>query len=341
MKSGLYNVKLILKCLDLLDRRTLSFAAIKEANVAFIAYEHLDQKGVKAETSMLLRAIKMCGCAVSPQKLSLYMKQKRPSLMEHGRVQLYEYLDLLAICEPRKTFSILEERVPSTDKTGRGLYKMDDMRTLMLTPDEKLARHLNRRFQHVDSWMVPQETMATSLPLSYRKCQKNKNHNGTRLPPPQSRMESPDGVTDEPWTRVTPVSQLQCICYTPKREKPILTEQDIQTTKNNIDELLYEMETLGERTQWDLNWKLDYYLPGYRERSATNRIPADPQPPKSIKKKCCKDDVFKRLSAPRKRMPSPYHATSCDAFKLGIADKIQRERLTCSTASLHRSRKKY
>ncbi|XP_073409285.1 uncharacterized protein [Dendrobates tinctorius] len=242
----------------------------------------------------------MCGCAVSPQKISLYLRQKRSSFVEPGRVQLYEFLDLLETCEPREKFSILEERVPSTDKTGRGLYQMDDIRTLMLTPDEKLARHLNRRFQHVDSWMLPQDTTETSLPLS-RKCQPTESRNGTRPPPPQNRMESSDeGVTDEAWTLLTPVPQLRCICYTPRKEKPILSDQDIQTTKNNIEELLYEMETLGERSRWNLNWKLDYYLPGYRERSSSRHL-RDPQPPKSVKKNCCKDDVFKRLSAPRKR----------------------------------------
>ncbi|XP_075687308.1 uncharacterized protein LOC142656299 [Rhinoderma darwinii] len=285
MKSGLYNVKLILKCLDVLDRSALSFAGIQEAKVAFTAYEHLDQKGVKAETSMLLKAIKMCGFAVSPQKLSMYMRQKRQRFVEPGRVQLYEFLDLLAICEPRNTFSFLEERVPSTDKTGSGLYQMDDMRRFMLTPDEKLARHLNRRFQHIDSWMLPQETMATSQPLSFRKYQQTEHLNGSRPQPPQSRIESSDvRAIDEPWTLLTPVPQLRCHCHTPKRDKTILTEQDIQKTQSNIEELLYQMETLGERTRWDLNWKLDYYLPGYREHSATRYIPADPQPPKTLKK---------------------------------------------------------
>ncbi|KAM3916924.1 uncharacterized protein RB166_016092 [Leptodactylus fuscus] len=340
LKSGFYNVKLILRCLDLLDRSALSFAAIQEAKVAFTAYEHFDQKGVKAETSMLLKTIKMSGFAVSPQKLSMYMSQKIPSFVEPERVQLYEFLDLLTICEPRKKFAILDERVPSTDKTGRGLYQMDDMRAFMLTPDEKLERHLNRRFQHIDSWMLPQETRATSQDLSSRKCQLTENLNGTRPQPPQSRIEySDEGSKDEPWTIVTPVPQLRCHCYTPRQEKPILTDKDIQKTKNNIEELRYEMETLGERTRWDRNWKLDYYLPGYRERSATRCVPADPQPPKSIKKKMCRDDVFKRLSAPGKRMPSPCHAMSCDAFKLGINNKMHRERAKSLTATRHGSRK--
>ncbi|KAG8559093.1 hypothetical protein GDO81_017239 [Engystomops pustulosus] len=338
MKSGLYNVKLILKCLDLLDRNALSFAGIQEARVAFTAYEHLDQKGVKAENDILLKAIKMCGSVVSPQKLSMYMRQKQPSFVEHGRVQLYEFLDLLATCEPLKKFSILDKRVASTEKTRRGLYQMDDMRSFMMTPDEKLARHLNWRFQHEDSWLLPQETMATSQPLSSRKSPQSENLNGIRPQPLQSRTEfSEKEETDESWTIVTPVPQLRCHCYTPRREKPILTKQDVQKTSNNIEEIMYEMETLGERSRWDLNWKLDYYLPGYRERAVTRRIPVDPQPSTPIKKKSSKDDVFKRLSAPRKRIPSPCHATACDAFKMGIADKFQRERV--KHATIHGSRK--
>ncbi|KAG9477520.1 hypothetical protein GDO78_002754 [Eleutherodactylus coqui] len=215
---------------------------------------------------------------------------------------------------------------------------MNDMRAFMLTPDEKLERHLNRRFQHVDSWMPPQETHATSQPFSSRRYQQTENFNGTRPQPPQRRIAtSSEEATDEPWTLVTPVPQLRCHCYRPRRKKPIQTEQDIQETESNIEELLYQMEVLGEKTRWDLDWKLDYYLPGYRGRSATRYIPADPQLPRSMKKKVCKDDVFKRLSAPRQRTPSPCHAISCDAFKLGIADKMQRKGVKCCTATLQGS----
>ncbi|MEE6521930.1 hypothetical protein FKM82_020289 [Ascaphus truei] len=48
--------------------------------------------------------------------------------------------------------------------------------------------------------------------------------------------------------------------------------------------------------------------------------------PKSVTRKSRKADVFERLSAPRRRMPSPCHAIVCDAFKLGITNKTQRER---------------
>ncbi|XP_063789205.1 uncharacterized protein LOC134944515 isoform X1 [Pseudophryne corroboree] len=333
MKSGLYNVNLIIKCLDLLDSYTISFTGIQEARVAFSAYEHLDQKGVRTETNILLKIVKMSGCGVSPQKLSLYLKQRSPSYVEAGRVQLYEFLDLLAICEPRKKFFIQEGRLASTDK-ARGLYQMDDVRSSVLTPDEKLTRHLNWRFQHVDSWMLPQATTAAAKPCSFRICQQTETLNETRPQPPRSKNEASFVQPEDSWTLVTPVPHLKCRCYTPKRGDPILTEQEIQKTQNDIEDLTYQMETLGERSHWEFNWKLDHHLPGYRRCSTTWIAGSQPSP--SIKKKRCKDDVFTRLSAPRRRMPSPCHATSCNAYELGIANKTQRERPKCSTANIPR-----
>ncbi|XP_068103090.1 uncharacterized protein [Hyperolius riggenbachi] len=361
MKSGLYNVKLILKCLDLLDNNALSFADIQEAKVAFSANEELDQKGLKSETSLLLKVIKgpsllngelsqksstevysqllMCGFAVSPQKLSMYLRQKRPTYVESGRVQLYEFLDVLAMCEPRTNFSIEERRVKSTEKSSRGLYQMDDMRTSMLTPDEKLERHLNRRFQHVDSWMLPQETTTVAKAISFSKHQQTENPNGTRPQPPHSSCSSSVRPSEDSWTLVTPVPQLRCQCSTPRRASPILSDQDIKNTQNNIEELLYQMETLDEKSRWNLNWRLDYYLPGYREHSATRRTPVMPQTSKSTKKNNCEQDVFQRLYAPKKRVPSPCHAMTCDAVKLGIGNKNHQERPVWSRSNVSAKRK--
>ncbi|XP_073491048.1 uncharacterized protein [Aquarana catesbeiana] len=339
MKSGLYNVKLILKCLDLLDRSALSFHDIREANVAFSAYEHIDQKGVRSDTNILLKVIKMCGFVVSQQKLSMYLRQKEPTYVENGRVQLYEFLEMLAICEPRKKFSVQEKRVQSTDKTSRGVYQMDDMRTSMLTPDEKLSRHLNWRFQHVDSWMLPKETIAVVKSISSSKLQQTENLNGTRPQHPKSKSDcSLVDPTEDTWTLVTPVPQLRCHCYMPKRVSPIISEQDIKNTQNNIEELLYQIGTLDEKSHWDLNWRLDYYLPGYRERSSARQKNVEPQPAQ-CHKKGKNTDVFQRLYAQRRRLPSPCHAMTCDAFKLGIGKKNEHKRPECSRSSISGKRK--
>ncbi|KAM4697853.1 uncharacterized protein WCC33_013463 [Rhinophrynus dorsalis] len=325
MESGLYNVKVVTKCLDLLERNSFSFADIQKAKVAFSAYEHLDEKGLRAESGTLLKAIKMCGFAISPQKLSGYLKQKRHSYGEEGRIQLYEFLDLLTLCEPRSNFIMNDKRVGSTDKTSRGVYQLDDMRSFMVTPDEKLARHLDQRFQKVDSWQLPQSTMETLKPKAPSKCQQTAILNGTRPQPPWRESElSLVDLSEETWTLLTPVPHVRCHCYPLKKMNPILSDKDLQDTQNGIEDLLYQMETLGERSRWELNWKLDYYLPGYRELATSRHKPAVQQAPRSITRKSHKADVFERLSSPRKRIPSPCHAMVCDAFKLGIANKTHK-----------------
>uniref|UniRef100_A0A8C5ME63 Uncharacterized protein n=1 Tax=Leptobrachium leishanense TaxID=445787 RepID=A0A8C5ME63_9ANUR len=328
LKNGLYNVKVFMRCLDLLERKILSFADIQKAKMAFSAYEHLDQRGVRAETRTILNAMKMCGFAISPQKLSMHLRN-RSNYVEEGRVQLYEFLDLLACCEPMKHFVIKEERVGSTDKTSRGMYQMNDMRSLVVTPDEKLERHLNWRFQHVDSWQLPLERSGTKDDV-----QSKQRQTGKRQQPPRTKSGASSSETaEETWTLLTPVPHIKCHCYTPTKITPILSEDELQDTQNDIDALLYQMATLGERSRWELNWKLDYYLPGYRQQQAPLRHkPAATQAPRSITKKSCKADVFERLSAPRRRIPSPCHAMTCNALKLGISNMNKEARTRKETS---------
>ncbi|CAH2306139.1 Hypothetical predicted protein [Pelobates cultripes] len=236
-------------------------------------------------------------------------------------------------CESRKNFIIIDERVESTDKTSRGMYQLNDMRSFMMTPDEKLERHLNWRFQHVDSWQLPQETSRTKE-SDHSKYQQVTTCNGKRSKPLHQKKTSLTEQVEEAWTLVTPVPHLRCHCYTPQKIKPILSEGDLQDTQNEIEDLLYQKETLGEKSKWELNWKLDYYLPGYREQASFRHKPAAPQAPQSITKKSCKVDVFERLSAPRRRTPSPCHAITCDAYKLGISNKGQRKKLGHRTTSV-------
>ncbi|CAI9609507.1 unnamed protein product, partial [Staurois parvus] len=122
------------------------------------------------------------------------------------------------------------------------------------------------------------------------------NLNGTRPQHPKSKSDP----TDDTWTLVTPVPQLRCHCFTHKRVIPIVSEQDIRNTQNNIEECLYQIGTLDEKSHWDLTWRLEYYLPGYRERSATRQKPVELQPAQYHKKDHT-DDVFQRLYTPRRR----------------------------------------
>ncbi|XP_078539837.1 uncharacterized protein LOC144824675 isoform X2 [Lissotriton helveticus] len=272
MKSGIYNVKVIAKCLDLLDSRSLSFNAIREANLAFSAYEHMDQKGIKTDRHTLTRCLKMCGMAVSAQQLSVYLTQTKNSRAEVGRLQLYEFLDLLVLCEPRDMMLPQDGRVSSTAKTPRDVYELDDMRSLLVTPDEKLALQLNQRFQQHERWMFPRgNEKLSSTPILHTENMRKYVKEAWRTSL-QAGAVSPHASNDkshEKWTLVTPVPHLTCRCYTPKQITPILSEEDLEATQREKDNLQYEIETLAERSAWQLNWKMDYFIPGYRQRTAS------------------------------------------------------------------------
>ncbi|XP_069472015.1 uncharacterized protein [Ambystoma mexicanum] len=325
MKSGIYNVKVIAKCLDLLDSSSLSFTGIREANLAFSAYEHLDQKGIKADRHTLMRALKMCGMAIAPQKLSVHLMQRRGNGAEAGRMQLYEFLDLLVLCEPRESIFLHEARVSSTAKTPRQVYELDDMRSLLVTPDEKLALHLNQQHKMNEQWLFPREAVQLKKSPTSHLASMRTPLKEARRPSQQAgalSARTKDDERQEKWTLVTPVPHLTCHCYTPKKVTLLLSEEDIETTRREREDLQYQMETLAERAVWELNWKMDYYMPGYRERAASRpkaATPPEPKPP--ARRKPPGPDVFKRLSAPRRRCPSPCNAKLCDAYKQGIAPK--------------------
>ncbi|XP_066544593.1 uncharacterized protein LOC136711908 [Amia ocellicauda] len=145
-KSGIYNVKTLRKCLDLLDCSFFSFAELKEARLAFSAYEALDQRGMRLDLRTLLRALKMCRRAISPLKLAHRIKHLQRGLTEPGRLQLYEFLDLLPLCEVQNQVPLQESRAGATQMTPRHIYKLDEASSLLGPEDRRLWQLLDRRF---------------------------------------------------------------------------------------------------------------------------------------------------------------------------------------------------
>ncbi|XP_051787236.1 uncharacterized protein LOC127529027 [Erpetoichthys calabaricus] len=147
LKSGLYNVEVLKKCIYLQGCRFLSTDDIKMANLAFTTYEQMDQKGMKINLHTLMRAFKMCGWTIAPLKLAHRIKHLKESFTERGRIQLYEFLDLLPLCEALNGISCHEHRVGPTEVTLRKIYKLDDVNALSWTDDERIAKYLNECFR--------------------------------------------------------------------------------------------------------------------------------------------------------------------------------------------------
>jgi hypothetical protein len=66
---------------------------LHEARMSFILYEGELSNGIAMEEKTILSALRVTGKVVAPKKLQEWIKQLTPDVA--GRIQLYEYLDLL------------------------------------------------------------------------------------------------------------------------------------------------------------------------------------------------------------------------------------------------------
>ncbi|XP_043360685.1 uncharacterized protein LOC122457996 [Dermochelys coriacea] len=149
--------------------------------------------------------------------------------------------------------------------------------------------------------------------------QKEKSFRKTK-PTPLRSMSEPGirAVGSEKWTLVTPVPHLKCHCYTHRISAPILSKEEIQAVEREKKDLQYQMLTLDTRVMWNLKWKMDVYLPGYKKRVAAVSTSAAPTPVQmTAPRTASRINVFERLSTPGRRSPSPCHAAVCNAFKRG------------------------
>ncbi|XP_078459839.1 uncharacterized protein LOC144724510 [Lampetra planeri] len=148
LKTGYHNAAVIRKCIELLDARALSFPEIRSVALAFTAYDHLDQKGIEVEERTLIRALKMCGRITAPRRLMQHIHSKQSEgYVEPGRIQMYEFMDLLPLCVALDTIHLHETRVGTTEKSFRGIYELDDMKALLLTLDAKRLQHMNKLYR--------------------------------------------------------------------------------------------------------------------------------------------------------------------------------------------------
>ncbi|XP_061432890.1 uncharacterized protein LOC133358533 isoform X2 [Lethenteron reissneri] len=148
LKTGYHNAAVIRKCIELLDARALSFPEIRSVALAFTAYDHLDQKGIEVEERTLIRALKMCGRITAPRRLMQHIHSKQSEgYVEPGRIQMYEFMDLLPLCVALDTIHLHEARVGTTEKSFRGIYELDDMKALLMTLDAKRLQHMNKLYR--------------------------------------------------------------------------------------------------------------------------------------------------------------------------------------------------
>ncbi|XP_070552060.1 uncharacterized protein [Ptychodera flava] len=150
MHTADYNINVLKKSLKLLEHRFLSFTELNDVRIAYQAYEAGDMKGMIIDKHTLLRTLKLCGRVVAPMKLMHRVKHMKDHFDECGRIQLYEFMDLLVLCDLAEDITVEETREGAIDKNWRHLFKMDDFDPLFVTGEEKVQERLDQVFMDTE-----------------------------------------------------------------------------------------------------------------------------------------------------------------------------------------------
>lgn len=146
-KTGNYNTEVFKRAALHYASNSISIIEIRDTKMAFESYEEFDQRGMIICANTLLRTLKIIGRIIAPEKLIKKIRHVKMSYQEKGRIQLYEFLDLLPLCEklPVKCFDEEATRkCAAIEKNDRGIYLIDDFRSFMEAEDKRLYSYLNQ-----------------------------------------------------------------------------------------------------------------------------------------------------------------------------------------------------
>ncbi|CAL1547028.1 unnamed protein product [Lymnaea stagnalis] len=144
MHTADWNTKVIRRAMDMLGHKVLDFDGIYNVRVAFTTYEHSDMKGMLVNKRLLLRTLKLCGRVISPMKLLHRIKHMRAHLEEKGRIQLYEFFNLILWCEWYPAFD--PEKVESASGKNDYLFRVVDFHRLLSHHDERMFNRLDAQY---------------------------------------------------------------------------------------------------------------------------------------------------------------------------------------------------
>ncbi|KAL4225566.1 hypothetical protein ACF0H5_016254 [Mactra antiquata] len=148
-----WNTCVFRKCLYFLDHRAITYGEIYNARVAYQTYETGDMKGMSIDQQLLMRTLRMCDKVISPLKLMHRIKHSQDSYEEPGRIQLYEFLDLLLWADGYKGY-IRDETYGHFEMEGE-LFKLTDFDQLLCHHDEREANRLNTQYLK-EEWEFPE-----------------------------------------------------------------------------------------------------------------------------------------------------------------------------------------
>eukprot|EP00026_Physarum_polycephalum_P003668 Phypoly_transcript_03681.p1 GENE.Phypoly_transcript_03681~~Phypoly_transcript_03681.p1 ORF type:complete len:550 (-),score=63.81 Phypoly_transcript_03681:737-2386(-) len=163
--NSTYNIRVIKKALSLLIDGFLTLEDLQASRMGFTLYEGETCNGIQLEAASVSAAMRVTGKAIAPRKLVAWLDGIEEDVP--GRLQLYEFLDLVKLCNDRTEETKAVPTVTTTvDRSRAGLFELTDA-TFLLTPNQKLEKHMNEDYDNtvnlINSQQIPpRETLASA-----------------------------------------------------------------------------------------------------------------------------------------------------------------------------------
>jgi len=114
-------------------------------------------EGMPANEDTIYRILKHCGRSIAPLKLQHQLKKMKDDVDTVGRLQFYEFLDIIPFTTYIKDIEVPMELNNGTAKDSQKLYKIDNFHNFLYTHDEKVRKKLDKDYRHIISRAIYSE----------------------------------------------------------------------------------------------------------------------------------------------------------------------------------------
>lgn len=141
-----YNMKLIRKAMQHIRHHSLSFTDISDCRRAFDIYAYGDGSGMPAELLHVRQALKVLERIMSPSRLQMEIQRFNDVSDVPSRLQLYEFMDIVAICGKTEVEERRLSEISISDEVSHEL-SVPDFGHILMTTDQKVSAYLESNYQ--------------------------------------------------------------------------------------------------------------------------------------------------------------------------------------------------
>lgn len=177
--NSTYNVRVIKRAIVLLAEGFLTIEDLRASRMGFTLYEGEMCNGLQLDVQCVSAVMRVSGKAIAPRKLQTWLDSVEEDVP--GRLQLYEFLDLVKVCNDRGEQSKAIPGVStSIERSKIGLFELTDP-NFLLTPGQKLSKQMDTDYEDMMNLMNTQQILPRDMSMSSKNSNSLDFHNRTQM----------------------------------------------------------------------------------------------------------------------------------------------------------------